>query len=121
MARKVEPKGREFLMNRASAASKEGRGRPTAYQSKYVHSKRSHQPWYIKFTTSRGKRWLDQALKDKAFCLGFGADVEVGESYLNYDEKKLCKVPKEWKVGIRGYGKRAYDFTNRYIGGPGQM
>ena len=108
-------------MKRASAVSKEGRGRPTAYQSKYVPSKRSHQPWYIKFTTSRGKRWLEKALLDKAFCLGFGADVEVGESYLDYDYKKVAKVPRQWKVGVRGYGKRDYHFTNRYIGGPEQM
>ena len=109
------------MTNRATSISKEGMGRPTAYQSKYVHSKRSHQPWYIKFTTARGQRWLKTALKDKAFCVGFGADVEVGESHLDYDYRKLEKVPRAWKVGVRGYGKAAYDFTNRYIGGPGQM
>ena len=115
MARKPEPKPREFLKNRKTASSKEGCGRPTAYQSKYVHSKRSHQPWYIKFTTTRGKRWLEVALKDKAFALGFGAEVVPHESLLDYDYKKLMKTPREFKVGLRGYGKAVYDVTNRYI------
>jgi len=121
MARSPEPKGREFLKNRATASSKEGAGRPTAYQSKYIHAKRSHQPWYVKFTNARGKRWLVKALEDKDFAMGFGADVEPDDSRLDYDWKALAKVPRAWKVGVRGYGKRAYDFTNRYIGGPGQM
>ena len=120
-ARRPEPKPREFLTNRKTGASKEGRGRATAYQSKFVHSKRSHQPWYIKFTTARGKRWLQTALKDKAFALGFGAQLEPDESLLDYDYKALQKVPRAFKVGKGGYGRPAYDFTNRYVGGPGQM
>ena len=87
-------------MNRATSSSKEGAGRPTAYQSKNLHNKRSHQPWYIKFTTSRGKKWLETALKDKAFALGFGADVEPGEARLDYDWKALKKYVSVWGVGV---------------------
>lgn len=80
-------------MNRATSISNEGMGRPTAYQSKYVHSKRSHQHWYIKFTTTRGKKWLDTALEDKAFRLGFMGikAVEPEPELLDYDWKALAK------------------------------
>jgi|NorSeaMetagenome_1021524.scaffolds.fasta_scaffold129649_1 hypothetical protein len=93
MARKPEPKGREFLVNRATAISKENMGRPTAYQSKYIHSTRTHQPWYIKFTTTRGKRWLDKALEDKAFRLGFMGlkSVKPEPELLDYDWKANAK------------------------------
>jgi hypothetical protein len=26
------------------------------------------------------------------------------------------RVPRAWKVGLRGYGKAGYDVTNKYIG-----
>ena len=37
--------------------------------------KRRKQPWYIEFTSARGKRWLEKALQDDAFRLGLGAKV----------------------------------------------
>jgi len=60
-------------------------------QSKYIHATRSHQPWYLKFANSRGKKWLVEAMKDKAFALGFGAKIEPEEWRLDYDWKALAK------------------------------
>jgi hypothetical protein len=39
--------------------------------------KRQNQPWYIEFTSPRGKRWLERAMQDEAFCLGLGAKVRL--------------------------------------------
>ena len=31
----------------------------------------------------------------------------------------VCRAPREWHIGAKGYGKAVYDYTNVYIGHQG--
>ncbi|KAJ1485853.1 hypothetical protein T484DRAFT_1944737 [Baffinella frigidus] len=53
-------------------------------------------------------------------CMGKPCAPQRNGDDVDYDYKALIKRPRAFKVGLRGYGKPAYDFTNRYIGGPKQ-
>mmetsp|Transcript_5874 Transcript_5874/g.11311 ORF Transcript_5874/g.11311 Transcript_5874/m.11311 type:complete len:97 (+) Transcript_5874:493-783(+) len=91
-------------------------GKVTGYQSQWKHRVRSRQPSYIKFTSSRGKRWLKEAMKDDAFRMGMGADVQPSEESLKWNWRANAKTPREWKTGLGGWGKPVKDFTNQYLG-----
>jgi len=95
---------------------------PCAPQTPFkVQQKRLRSPHYFNFRKSRkGLRDLGLAMQDEAFRMGFTGKVEIKEGEEDYDWKANIKLPREFKVGRWGYGKPAYDFTNRYIGGPNQ-
>jgi len=110
--------GRQKLRNRKTFIST---GKPTATQTpRHVQVKRSHQSYFIRFNSKRGKEILKTLMKDEAFLLGAGANVELDPEQFKYDWRDKIKKPRELKVGWRGYGKPPYDFTNRYLGGPKQ-
>ncbi|EKX35463.1 hypothetical protein GUITHDRAFT_118379 [Guillardia theta CCMP2712] len=109
---------RESLRNRKTILST---GKQTATQTPHhVEIKRSHQSYYIRFNSKRGKKIVKTLMKDKAFLLGAGAKVELDPDQFKYDWRDKIKKPRELKVGLKGYGKPPYDFTNRYLGGPKQ-
>mmetsp|Transcript_41212 Transcript_41212/g.97729 ORF Transcript_41212/g.97729 Transcript_41212/m.97729 type:complete len:206 (+) Transcript_41212:35-652(+) len=118
---KPEPKPQEKLENHRTRNHKSCMGKPCAPQRK--HPKKLGL--FIegqKFHTYAQIRNLKRAQEDEWFNMGSDPNYEIpleGDD-VDYDYKALIKRPRAFKVGLRGYGKPAYDFTNRYIGGPKQ-